>query len=440
MPAAYHAFEVRDTHFLLDIERSFLYSVSAEAYQEISGDQNRSVPFHKRLGAKLEWRALRRRLRPLSEAERQAEMERLARMRTDLAGLWLGVSHVCNLGCDYCFANEPAYLGRNKLMSVDTALRGVDYLIEHSGDTARLDITFFGGEPLLNLPVIDAVVDYCRRQEKAAGKEFTYAMTTNGTLLTREVFDKLVDYGIYPMISMDGTREIHDTFRRTKSGQPTWDRIVGNLQEIPEFGRYLPVRATVVDADIDLVACLKSLQEVGFENIIISGVCPNSGLDSNQGRFEIDIWKKRLMELVDHTLKTAHDVDEIPEHFLREAALGLKERARHYFCCGTGRFYYYLDPDRDLYPCFRLMTPDGGHRIGSLDTDLNEEKTRDLLQTNVLATSCYECWARYLCGGPCFGDSFMSSGDLSSPHPAECARRRFVIKCGAYLLARFQNS
>ena len=87
----------------------------------------------------------------------------------------------------------------------------------------------------MNLPVIDRVVTYCREKEKTTGKKFNFAMTTNGTLLTPEVFERLQSHGIFPMISMDGTPEIHNRFRPTKSNQPSWDIIVRNLAGIPEF-------------------------------------------------------------------------------------------------------------------------------------------------------------------------------------------------------------
>lgn len=441
--SAYHAFKFKDKHFLLDIERSFLYSLTPAAYREIkpaaAGRAEVNPSFFQKLGAKIEWSSLKRRLKPLSEEFRQNEIQRYENMRTDLMGIWLGIAHVCNLACEYCFANEPAYLGKNKLMTRETALKGVDYLLDHCGGNNELSITFFGGEPLLNIPVIDAVVDYCREVEKTSEKRFAFSMTTNGTLLTRDVFEKLSSYGIHPMISLDGTPEIHNKFRPTRKGEPSWDMIVKNLHSIPDFGKYLFARATTVEDDTDLVGNLKCMQDVGFHWIRLAGLCPNSGIEKGAGEFRFDIWKKRYLELVDHVMKTASKIDEIPEAGLKADVISLRDRHRSHFCCGTGRYYYYLDPDGDLYPCFRLMTPDGREKIGTLDSPIDREKAKSFLQNNVLATQCYSCWARYLCGGPCFGDAFHIAGDYSTPNKEECRRRRFILECAAYLLDYFNN-
>ena len=98
-----------------------------------------------------------------------------------------------------------------------------------------------------------------------------------------------------------------------------------------------------------------------------------------------------------------------------------------------------LDPDADLYPCFRLMTPDRREKIGSLDEPFDPERSRVFMQSNVLATSCYECWARYLCGGPCFGDAFTTAGDYTTPHAVQCEQRKFKLICAAYVLDHFQR-
>ena len=432
----YHVFAVRDRHFLLDIERAFLYSISPTVYGEIVKKPSSVKPsWLDKLQAKAEWAMIRRRIRPLTETERRENMQQIEQTPPGLVGIWLGVSHVCNLACEYCFANEPAYLGRPKMMDASMARSGVDYLLQHCGDPDKLTVLFFGGEPLMNMPVIESTVEYCREKEKDSDKSFVYSLTTNGTLLTRDVFDKLRSFSITPMISMDGTREIHDRFRPLKSGGGSWDRIVSNLQSIPDFGRYLSVRATISEPETDLVAGLKTLQELGFREIKLSGLCPNSGIDRPEGNKSLEVWKQRYMELVDHALAVSNRVEDIPEAGLRRNALELQKRNKKMFCCSTGRRYYYLDPDGDLYPCFRLMTPDSSERIGSIHEPPEDDQSKKFLRVNVLATHCYQCWARYQCGGPCFGDSYFESGDYVTPDAEECERRRYSIQCAAYVLA-----
>jgi uncharacterized protein len=264
-------------------------------------------------------------------------------------------------------------------------------------------------------------------------------MTTNGTLLTREVFLRLRSWGIRPMVSMDGTKKLHDSQRPFKNGAPSWDTITDNLAKIGPEVRELAVRATVPDADTDLVDCLVTLQKLGFSEIRLSGLCPNSGMPVNQQDFEFETWKRRYLQLMDYVLATAQGPEEIPEGGMRADVLSLKNRRRTYFCCGTGRYYYYVDPAGDLYPCFRLMTEDRRERLGKLGEPIDPLKASAFLETNVLTTQCRSCWARYLCGGPCFGDAFFSFGDYATPHALTCQQKKFRLQCAAYVLDKLSE-
>jgi len=186
---------------------------------------------------------------------------------------------------------------------------------------------------------------------------------------------------------------------------------------------------------------LKSLQKLGFKDIILADLCPNSGLrrsaDSEQ---DIGLREERYFELVAHVLQSASCIEEIPEMTLRDCLKDLKYGARRYFCCDTGRHLLYLDPDEDFYPCFRLMTPDTSQRVGSLDLPPRPESLAIFYETNVMTTQCFACWARYLCGGPCFGNAFVSHGDFSTPDPGYCRHQKLLLYCAAYLLDHYRMS
>ncbi len=441
----FHPFTIKNRHFVLDVERSFLYSIKPEVYQEITGDLSSSynakkLPFYERWVLKNELRNLKRKIRPLSEEKKRKQLIELEEGDKGLVGIWLGVSHACNLGCSYCFANNPAYLGRNNLMSINTALKAIDFLIDSSLERKYLTVIFFGGEPLMNLPVITKTVAYCREKEKATQKRFRFSMTTNGTLLTRDVFETLQKLRVYAMVSMDGVPEIHNKYRKTRSGKPSWNIIVNNLKSIPDFGDYIPVRATVMEDDIDLVKSLKKLRDIGFKAILFGQLCSNSGVDAAEGSFRIEAWKRRYDELVDYCIRTYDSADSIPLRNFQNLLNNIYIRSRLLYCCATGRYYYYINPDGEIYPCARLITNDSDQKIGTLDdTPLIAEKTRAFFAMSVYRTTCRDCWARYLCGGPCFGDSFFQYGDFQTPDYIVCGKTKYLIYCAAYILDYYRN-
>ena len=87
-----------------------------------------------------------------------------------IKALCLHVAHICNLNCSYCFAGQGKYKGERALMSLDTAKRAIDFLIENSGSRTNLEVDFFGGEPLMNIEVVKETVKYARSIEKDAGQ------------------------------------------------------------------------------------------------------------------------------------------------------------------------------------------------------------------------------------------------------------------------------
>ena len=84
----------------------------------------------------------------------------------------LHAAHDCNLRCKYCFAaTGDFHMGERKLPArCETGKKALDWLVAHSGKRKNLEVDFFGGEPLMNFPVIKELVAYGRELEKEHGK------------------------------------------------------------------------------------------------------------------------------------------------------------------------------------------------------------------------------------------------------------------------------
>jgi uncharacterized protein len=98
----------------------------------------------------------------------------------------LFLAQTCNLACTYCYGQAGTY-GGSGLMSAETARKAVDWLMENSGGIKQVRVAFFGGEPLLNLPVLWETVSYAKEQAARHSKEVSFGMTTNATLLDDEI-------------------------------------------------------------------------------------------------------------------------------------------------------------------------------------------------------------------------------------------------------------
>lgn len=135
-------------------------------------------------------------------------------------------TEACNFRCVYCY--ETYQHGR---MTADT-IAGIKNLLRiRIPDLKHLHISWFGGEPLLALDIIEEISEHVG-QELAArpGCHFQADITTNAYLLSPAVFATLCRcrVGLH-QISFDGPRELHDQKRMLASGGGTFDRIWGNL-------------------------------------------------------------------------------------------------------------------------------------------------------------------------------------------------------------------
>jgi len=142
----------------------------------------------------------------------------------------------CNFACDYCIQGDHGDYNKNAAkMSLETAARVAEWT-EQRLDALRPEsyvLTFFGGEPLLNLPVMYYLAERMWQACQARGVRMLVNIITNGLLLTPEIVDRLNAYGLNGIkITLDGDRDTHNRMRPLRGGQGTFDRIVNNIRQV----------------------------------------------------------------------------------------------------------------------------------------------------------------------------------------------------------------
>jgi uncharacterized protein len=142
----------------------------------------------------------------------------------------------CNFACDYCIQGDHGDYNKHAAkMSMESAAKVAEW-IEARMDAVRpgtVALTFFGGEPLLNLPVVYYLAERLWHSCEARGSELSIAIITNGLLLTPEVVERLLPFGLTGVkITLDGDRDTHNRMRPLRGGQGTFDRIIQNVRNI----------------------------------------------------------------------------------------------------------------------------------------------------------------------------------------------------------------
>jgi uncharacterized protein len=175
---------------------------------------------------------------PSRDADRQALERYLSRVKSDTSELNITVLTTlqCNFACDYCFQGDHGdYNKFAEKMSLETAVRVAEW-VEREMDRIhpeKLVVTFFGGEPLLNLPVMYLLAERFYDGATLRGIDVGQSIITNGLLLTEEVVDRMLPYGFSgAKITLDGDRDTHNRLRPLRGGQGTFDRIIENVRRV----------------------------------------------------------------------------------------------------------------------------------------------------------------------------------------------------------------
>jgi uncharacterized protein len=142
----------------------------------------------------------------------------------------------CNFACDYCIQGDHGDYNRHAArMSLDTAVQVGDWAerrLDELGARSYV-LTFFGGEPLLNLPVVYYLAERMWGACQARGVQMLVNIITNGLLLTPDVVDRLLPFGLNGVkITLDGDRDTHNRMRPLRGGQGTFDKIIRNIRQV----------------------------------------------------------------------------------------------------------------------------------------------------------------------------------------------------------------
>ena len=184
-----------------------------------------------------------------------------------LKSLCLHVAHDCNLRCGYCFADTGDFGGHRALMSKEVAQKAIEFAIKGSKKRHNLELDLFGGEPLMNMPVVKFIVDYVRKREKETGKNIKLTLTTNGTLLTDEIVTYLNDNRVMLVLSLDGSKKTHDHMRPYPGHLGSFDKAVEGFKKVIESrrGRNYYLRGTYTHYNPHFADDVLAMLEVGSE-------------------------------------------------------------------------------------------------------------------------------------------------------------------------------
>jgi uncharacterized protein len=345
-----------------------------------------------------------------------------------LQSLVMNLTNQCNLSCQYCyeFGEDKVATpeGKPKFMDLETAKASVDFLLAQSGGRKAVHVTFFGGETLMNFPLLKQVVAYALEQAAAQGRTVDFSLTTNATLLTPAIIEFLSENRIGVTVSMDGPADLHDKLRVFSNGQGSYSVIEPRVRALIQGHRTRPItaRVTLTSGVTDVVRIFRHLkQDLGFHEVGFAPVTTSSNRLYAIGERGMDGVLEQFHELADEYLEYALRGEMHGFSNVSDTIAELYQGVNKSHPCGAGLGLMGVGPSGDIAPCHRFVDSDV-HALGNIKTGVDRGKQADFLSRGNINRKydCHTCWARPLCAGGCHHEAFVRYGDTGHPNLHYC--------------------
>ncbi|HEY5876457.1 MAG TPA: anaerobic sulfatase maturase [Ilumatobacteraceae bacterium] len=358
----------------------------------------------------------------------------------------------CNIDCTYCFflSKEALYPNEKSRMSAATLEAYIRQLLE-SHQTPEVTVAWQGGEPtLMRLEFFQRAVELVE-QYRRPGQTVQHTFQTNGILLDDAWCEFFKQHDFLIGLSVDGPRELHDTYRRDRLARGTFDKVMNGWRLLRRHGVDFNILCTVNAANehhgrtvyrffrdelqATWVQFIPIVERANEETLALANqgwreqpgrkrllytqtgnlVTERTVGAEQYGRFMIDVFEEWIRHDIGTVYVQLFDVT-------LEAFFGRHLLCIHAPTCGNGPV---LEHNGDLYSCDHFVEPD--YLLGNIhETHMvtlvakPEQRKFGLDKRDTLTTQCQECKVRHLCNGGCPKDRFSLSRTGEPGHNYLC--------------------
>lgn len=307
------------------------------------------------------------------------------------------VTKDCQLACKYCYL-----VGKNskERMPWSIAKQAIDYVLDHENDFKEESVIwdFIGGEPFLEIDLIDKICDYIKIEQYKRNhhwfNSYRFSFSTNGINYHEEKLQRFIEKNRTHLsigITIDGTRQKHDlnrVYKNTERG--SYDDVVRNIplwqSQFPGMG----TKVTISSADLPYIKeSVLHLFSLGIPEVNINCV------------FE-DVWKEgddlifqnQLMELADAIIDNGLYENNVCSFFQEHLGKPLDRKLQNQNWCGAGKMLA-VDAAGIFYPCTRFaqysLREKKAWIIGNVHDGIDKNKLRGFLTLDRCTQSTQEC-------------------------------------------------
>lgn len=340
----------------------------------------------------------------------------------------INATQICNLHCTYCAAGgDGTYASPQKQIDLLKSIPALKKILESNAENSSVHIAFLGGEPLLfpkGIRVLCEFLTFFGRDKKI---EFTFKVTTNGTVMNANILQLLEDYQIGVVISCDGLPEIQNRYRPSKGSVLSSTLLENSMRALQSQRKSIPfvgVHCVVHTEEQDLLQAVDYFKALGFDWYEFTPDVSNSSAELTA------FYLNSLSALAEREFQSEgvqglNRIRNLNSVFARlESQTPIKNH------CGIGKNFMMMDAKGDFYLCPWMV----GNSEAKIQ-DLQQKSLQLFKQDLVELHQCQTCWARYLCGGGCH---FIHNNHSQKKDKSYCERIRGTMAMAIHYYSQFQ--
>jgi len=326
------------------------------------------------------------------------------------------VTKDCQLACKYCYL-----VGKNEKerMTWEIAKKAIDYILDHEEDFKEESVIwdFIGGEPFLEIDLIDKICDYIKIQLFTRNhhwfNSFRFSFSTNGINYDSPKVQNFILKNREHLsigITIDGTKRKHDLNRIWKGDGPERGSYTDVVRNIPLWLKQFPGAATKVTisaADIPYIKeSVLHLYSLGIKEVNINCVFEDVWTDGDDILFE-----EQLVELADAIIDNRLYEEFACSFFSEIIGKPLDPELENQNWCGAGKMLA-IDAAGNFYPCTRFAAYSLREKrpiiIGNIQSGIDKNKLRPFLtldRTTQSPQKCIDCEVASGCAW-CQGENY----------------------------------
>jgi uncharacterized protein len=328
----------------------------------------------------------------------------------------------CNLRCTYCYIGK-----RNISITLPIAEQIIEFIYRHTPDEEKIDLGFFGGEPLLEFETMQRIVEMVESHFKYDPERIALSITTNGTIFSPEIASFLNRHRMVFCVSCDGPSHVQNHFRVFPDGRGSSAVVEETIRQARETLPVVLVNAVFHPLDFtSLPETIRYFSALGLRQIYLN---PDFSAP----------WTAPVAAAMP---KIYQEIGELyAEYYLRgdphfislidsKIAVILRGGYKSSEKCQMGVRELAFGPDGHIYRCERLVGSGGmnEHCIGHIEKDFRPGGANCVGIKASATRECRECTLRDYCMNWCGCSNYFATGSYDRTGPFLCASEKAAIQ------------